>query len=240
MPLSIPDMPICRIISFPQPVAYQAALAQQYALAAQRGRGEIPDTLLLLEHLQVVTLGRGTKEADLLTGEAGLRARGIGVERVDRGGEITYHGPGQLVGYPILDLKQHGQDLHKYLRDLEEIIIQTLAAYGLDGERVPGRTGVWVHDRKIAAIGIKVSRWVSLHGWALNITTDLTPFRQDIVPCGIADRDVTSLRELLGERCPARADVESRLVAAFGETFGVEPAFAPETMFAAEMGIIGP
>ncbi len=227
-------MPICRIISYPQPIPYQVALAQQYDLAERRQRDEIPDTLLLLEHTPVITLGRGTKETDLLTDEASLLARGIAVERVDRGGEITFHGPGQLVGYPILDLRRHGQDLHKYLRDLEEVIIQTLAAYGLNGERVPGRTGVWVNDRKIAAIGIKVSRWVSLHGWALNITTDLTPFRRDIVPCGIADRDVTSLAELLPGCCPSRADVERRLIAAFVEKFHVQP------VFDAEMGILLP
>jgi len=193
----------------------------QYALAERRQRGEIPDTLLLLEHPSVITLGRGSREADLLTDEADLKARGIAVERVDRGGEISYHGPGQLVGYPILDLRGHGQDLHRYLRDLEEMIIQTLAVYGLQGERVPRRTGVWVQDRKIAALGIKVSRWVSMHGWALNITTDLTPFRRDIVPCGISDRDVTSLAELLPGQTPARAEVEKTLIAAFAEIFEV-------------------
>ena len=193
----------------------------QYALAERRQRGEIPDTLLLLEHPSVITLGRGSREADLLTDEADLKARGIAVERVDRGGEISYHGPGQLVGYPILDLRGHGQDLHRYLRDLEEVIIQTLAVYGLEGERVPRRTGVWVQDRKIAALGIKVSRWVSLHGWALNITTDLTPFRRDIVPCGISDRDVTSLAELLPGQTPARAEVEKTLLAAFAGIFEV-------------------
>jgi len=193
----------------------------QYALVERRQRGEIPDTLLLLEHPSVITLGRGSREADLLTDEADLKARGIAVERVDRGGEISYHGPGQLVGYPILDLRGHGQDLHRYLRDLEEMIIQTLAVYGLQGERVPRRTGVWVQDRKIAALGIKVSRWVSMHGWALNITTDLTPFRRDIVPCGISDRDVTSLAELLPGQTPARAEVEKTLLAAFAEIFEV-------------------
>ena len=183
----------------------------------------MPDTLLLLEHPPTITLGRGSHEADLLTDEASLRARGIGVERVDRGGEVSYHGPGQLVGYPILDLRGHGQDLHRYLRDLEEVLIRTLGVWGLEGKRVPGRTGVWVQDRKIAAIGIKVSRWVSMHGWALNITTDLTPFREDFVPCGIRDRDVISLAELLGDRCPVRAEVESTAVSAFAEVFDVTP-----------------
>lgn len=209
---------------------YRVALARQYALAEQRGRGEVPDTLLLLEHPPTITLGRGSREADLLTDEASLSARGIAVERVDRGGEVSYHGPGQLVGYPILDLRDHGQDLHRYLRDLEEVIIRTLAAWGLAGERVSGRTGVWVEDRKIAAIGIKVSRWISLHGWALNVTTDLTPFRRDIVPCGIRDRDVTSLAELLPGRALARAEVEGALLAAFADVFRVALDFSAERL----------
>jgi len=217
----IPDLPVCQVISYAAPVPYRDALARQYALAERRRLGAIPDTLLLLEHLPVITLGRGSRESDLLTDEAALRARGITVERVDRGGEVSYHAPGQLVGYPILNLREHGQDLHRYLRDLEEVIIRTLAVYGLPGGRVPGRTGVWVGDRKVAAIGIKVSRWVSLHGWALNITTDLAPFRRDIVPCGISDRDVTSLAELLPGDVPERADVERALLAAFAEVFQV-------------------
>ncbi len=212
----------CQLISYPDPVPYAEALALQYELADRRGRGEAPDTLLLLEHPPTVTLGRRTDERDLLSSEAALKARGFAVERVDRGGEITYHAPGQIVGYPILDLRGHGQDLHKYLRDLEEVLIQTLAVYRLAGERVPGRTGVWVGDKKIAAIGIKVSRWVALHGFALNITTDLTPFREDFVPCGIRDKEVTSLAEQLGPGCPGRAEVEPVIVENFGRVFGVD------------------
>ena len=223
MTLIIPGLPLCQVISYADPVPYRDALARQYALAERRQRGEVPDTLLLLEHPPVITLGRGSSESDLLTDEGALGARGITVERVDRGGEVSYHAPGQLVGYPILDLRAHGQDLHRYLRDLEEVLIRTLAAYGLPGERVPGRTGVWVRDRKIAAIGIKVSRWVSTHGWALNITTDLSPFRLDFVPCGIRDRDVTSVFEMLGERCPTRAEVEAVTVRAFADVFTVTP-----------------
>ena len=218
---TMPDRPICHVISYADPVPYPAALACQYALAGRRHRGEVPDTLLLLEHPPVITLGRGSHEADLLTDEASLRERGIMVERVDRGGEVSYHGPGQLVGYPILDLRGHGQDLHRYLRDLEEVIIRTLSVYDIQGERVAGRTGVWVGERKVAAIGIKVSRWISLHGWALNIKTDLTPFRQDIVPCGIRDRDVTSLVELMPGSTPERAPVERVLRTAFSEVFQV-------------------
>lgn len=230
MTTSIPDLPVCRILSYPQPVEYRTALAWQYALAEQRQRGNTPDTLLLLEHPPTITLGRRTDEADLRTDEASLKARGIAVERVDRGGEISYHAPGQLVGYPILDLRGRGQDLHRYLRDLEEVLIRTLAVYGLEGTRVPGRTGVWVDERKIAAIGIKVSRWVSLHGWALNITTDLTPFRRDFIPCGIRDRDVTSLAELLPGSTPARAEVENAVVAAFCQVFATEPNYFPNLL----------
>ncbi len=212
----------CQLISYPQSVPYAEALALQYGLAEQRGRGEVPDTLLLLEHPPTVTLGRRTDERDLKTSEAALKSRGFAVERVDRGGEITYHAPGQLVGYPILDLREHGQDLHKYLRDLEEALIRTLAVFGLTGERVPGRTGVWVRDKKIAAIGIKVSRWVSLHGFALNISNGLAPFREDFVPCGIRDKEVTSLEEQLGADCPGRAEVEAVIIAQFAQVFGVD------------------
>jgi len=210
----------CQFITYPNPIPYVDALALQYALAEQLGRGEISDTLLLLEHPPTITLGRRTVDSDLKTSEAALKERGFAVERVDRGGEITYHAPGQLVGYPILDLRRHGQDLHKYLRDLEEVLIQTVGVYGLIGERAAGRTGVWVGDEKIAAIGIKVSRWISLHGFALNISNDLRPFREDFVPCGIADRGVTSLTEQLGAMCPARATMEAVVVDKFAEVFG--------------------
>ena len=223
----------CDIITFPQPVPYPAALAAQAALAARRGRGECPDTLLLIQHPPTITLGRRTDETDLRTPEAALLGRGIAVERVDRGGEITAHGPGQAVGYPILDLRQHGQDLHRYLRDLEQVIIDTLAEYNLEGGRVPGLTGVWVDGRKIAAIGIKVSRWVSTHGWALNVSNDLTAFRQDIVPCGITDRDVTSLAECLGADCPPLAEVQARLAGHFARLFCVT------LVYRAELGILG-
>ena len=212
----------CQLITYPNPVPYAEALAQQYALADKVGRGETADTLLLLEHPPTITLGRRTQSGDLKTSEAVLKERGVAVERVDRGGEITYHAPWQLVGYPILDLRRHGQDLHKYLRDLEEVLIQTLSVFGLTGERVPGRTGVWVGDAKIAAIGIKVSRWISLHGFALNISNDLAPFRNDFVPCGISDKGVTSLKEQLGAACPARAAVEAVLLAQFAQIYGVD------------------
>ncbi len=218
----------CDIITLSEPVPYPAAQAAQAALAARRGRGECPDMLLLLQHPPTITLGRRTDEADLRTPEAALLEIGIAVERVDRGGEITAHGPGQAVGYPILDLRGHGQDLHRYLRDLEQVIIDTVGEYGLTGGRVPGLTGVWVDGRKIAAIGIKVSRWVSTHGWALNVSNDLSVFRQDIVPCGITDRDVTSLAECLGAECPLLDDVQARLAGHFARVFCVNPVYRSE------------
>jgi lipoyl(octanoyl) transferase len=208
-------------------------LEWQYDLVRRRQAGEIDDTLLLLEHPPTITLGRGTDDADLLTTEGVLAQRGVAVARVDRGGEITYHAPGQLVGYPILDLRRHGQDLHRYLRDLEEVLIRVLTAYGLSGSRIPGLTGVWVNEAKIAAIGIKVSRWVTMHGFALNIDLDLTPMRQDFVPCGIRDRGVTSLAEQTNGPSPSRTDVEILLVAAFADVFSFTPHFH------AGLGIIG-
>ncbi len=216
-------MPPCQILSCPGLTPYATALAWQRELARRRQAGEVPDTLLLLEHPPTITLGRGSHREDLLTSPDVLQRRGIDVIEADRGGEISYHAPGQLVGYPILDLRQHGQDLHKYLRDLEEVLIRSLGDFSLTGTRQPGLTGVWVGDAKIAAMGIKVTRWVSLHGFALNIDLDLTPMRRDFVPCGIRDRGVTSLRELRPERPWARAEVEDAVVKAFADVFGLDP-----------------
>ncbi len=221
----IPDaaQPLCHIISCPGLVPYDRALTWQYERARRRQAGEVTDTLLLLEHPPTITLGRRTQRADLLTPPERLREQGIAVVEVDRGGEITYHAPGQLVGYPILDLRAHGQDLHRYLRDLEETLIWALAGFGVAAGRQPGLTGVWVGNAKIAAIGIKVSRWVSLHGFALNIAPDLTPMRRDMVPCGIRDRGVTSLQELRPEKAWARAEVEAAVVAVFLTVFDMTP-----------------
>ena len=222
MPASIPEPTLCHVCSRPGLTPYADALAMQYALVGHRQAGDIPDTLLLLEHPPTITLGRASHETDLLTPIDTLTRRGIMVEHVDRGGEITYHAPGQLVGYPIFDLKGHGQDLHRYLRDLEEAIIQTLAMVDVVGTRVPGLTGVWVGDHKIAAIGIKASRWVSMHGFALNIVPDLAPMRTDIVPCGIRDRGVTSLAELLPEREWTRQDIEPLLLVSLARVFQLQ------------------
>ncbi len=198
-----------------------AAWAWQRELVARRSSGAIRDVLLLLEHPPTYTLGRATKPGHLLVSEAALAEQGIALIESDRGGDITFHGPGQVVGYPILKLSQHGGDLLRYLRMLEQVLIVALAEYGVAGGRIPGLTGVWVGEEKIAAIGVKLSAsGVTQHGFALNVTTDLRYFQQ-IIPCGIADKGVTSLERLLGA-APPRAEVELRVAAAFGEVFGVE------------------
>ena len=199
----------------------------QNALALQRLHGETSDVLLLLEHPPTLTLGRAAHRENLLADEAELRRQGVSILESDRGGDITYHGPGQLVGYPIMDLREppHTPDLHNYLRQLEEVLIRTLAHFNLKAGRFPGYTGVWLHldtaaPVKIAAIGIKVSRWITQHGFALNVAPNLAHFDW-IVPCGIQDYGVTSLaREL--KRDIAIAEVFPILIAAFGEVFDVE------------------
>ena len=152
---------------------------------------DLVDILLLLEHLPVYTIGRGSNREFLQDAD---RITGVEVHQIERGGEVTYHCPGQIVGYPILNLRHYRKDVHWYLRQLEEVIIQVLAQYDLRGERIPGLTGVWVEGRKVAAIGIKVSRWVTMHGFALNVCPDLKGFEY-IVPCGISDRAVGSMAE---------------------------------------------
>ncbi|MFN9264405.1 MAG: lipoyl(octanoyl) transferase LipB [Acidobacteriota bacterium] len=171
-----------------------AAYALQAELVGQRQRGEIGDQLLLVEHPHVVTMGRNGQSAHLLASAEVLAATGIEYHETNRGGDVTYHGPGQLVGYPIVQLNEWKRDVHAYVRALEEVIIRVLADFGLAGERVAGATGVWTRGAKICAIGVHLSRWVSSHGFALNVTTDLQYF-QYIVPCGLT-KPVTSLRKL--------------------------------------------
>lgn len=166
-------------------VPYADAL--QHALHAQRVAGAIPDTLLLLEHPPVITLGKAFHPEHLRYAREFYAQQGIELHPTDRGGDVTCHNPGQLVGYPIFDVAQHGRDLHKFLRDIEQAIVDALRAFGIEAHREAGYTGVWVGDAKIAAIGIKVTKWVSMHGFALNVNNDLRLF-QTIVPCGIADR----------------------------------------------------
>jgi len=180
-------------------VPYAEALALQRSLVEERRAGLIGDTLLLLEHPHVITLGvRGDGgRSHLLASSETLAARGVEVHETGRGGDITYHGPGQLVGYPIIDLKPDRCDVHRYVRDLEGVLIRTASDYGIDAGRVEGLTGVWVGNEKLAAIGVRIARWITSHGFALNVTSDLDFFKL-IVPCGIADRGVTSLSRLVG------------------------------------------
>jgi lipoyl(octanoyl) transferase len=201
-------------------VPYGEALAIQSVLAEERRHGRIGDVLLLLEHPHVLTLGaRGDGgRAHILATPARLSELGVTVVETGRGGDVTYHGPGQLVGYPILDLQPDRCDVHKYVRDIEEVIIRTVADYAVQAGRIRGLTGVWVGHEKIAAIGIRISRWITSHGFAFNVSTDLDYFRL-IVPCGISDRGVTSLDKLLG-RPVAFDEVEERLSRHFCDVFG--------------------
>jgi lipoyl(octanoyl) transferase len=217
-------------------ISYDEGLAVQRALVEARRADRIPDTLLLLEHPHVLTLGvRSSKPADdgserrwpnVLATRERLIELGVAVRETGRGGDVTYHGPGQIVGYPILDLRPDRQDVHRYVRDLEEVLIRACCDFGIDAHRAAGLTGVWVDHparapEKIAAIGVRIARWITSHGFALNVNTALDYFDL-IVPCGIADRGVTSFQARLG-RPVATALVEDRLVARFGEVFDREP-----------------
>jgi len=196
---------------------YRDCWSLQQRLSDERRAGLIDDTLLLTEHDHVYTIGRSGNEHHLLASSEELERRNIAVVRSDRGGDITYHGPGQLVAYPILDLRGYHLDLHRYLRDLEEVVIRTLADYRVTSGRLPGYTGVWAGGEKICAIGIKSHSWVTMHGLALNVTTDLRLFDR-IIPCGIFERGVTSIREIVGREVPLE-EVAGRLVAHFAQVF---------------------
>jgi lipoyl(octanoyl) transferase len=213
-------------IERPGTVPYGAALELQRARVEQRRAGSIVDTLILLEHPHVITLGTSARRDHVLIDAAAGQLLGIDVFDTGRGGDVTYHGPGQLVGYPILDLKPDRCDLHRYVRELEEVLIRALAGFGIGGSRKAGLTGVWAGDEKVAAIGVRVSSgWIASHGFALNVTTDLSYFGS-IVPCGITQYGVTSLGRLLGKP-PAMKDVETAVVAAFCEVFGAQLEHAP-------------
>jgi lipoyl(octanoyl) transferase len=223
-------------------IGYGEGLELQRRLLEERRAESRPDTLLLLSHPPVVTVGRGSSPGHVLLPEDELRRRGISLWETDRGGDVTFHGPGQVVGYVIFDLRRHGQDLHRFLRRIEESVLRALAAFGVEGGRIHGLTGVWVGERKVCAIGIKVSRWISMHGFALNVSTDLSYF-DVIVPCGIADRQVTSLAALLG-RSVDRRQVENAVANAFAREFGLElqeesldPSFAIDVRAARRVAI---
>ena len=197
-------------------VPYQEAWDLQRSLAGAVSQGAIPDTVVFLEHPPVLTLGRRTDEAELHVPEGAE----VDVIKTDRGGKSTFHGPGQLVCYPILDLKHHGQDVKKYVRDLEEALIRTVAALGLEARRIDGLTGVWLHrpPRKIASIGVHISRWVTTHGYALNVDLDPAPFTEWITACGLEDAAFTTIARELGR--PVLVDEVRPLArAALGEVF---------------------
>jgi len=200
-------------------VPYAQALELQRSLVEQRRHDQIDDQILLVEHPHVLTLGvRGDGgRSHILADDSALAAGGIEIHETGRGGDVTYHGPGQIVGYPIVDLKPDRCDVHKYVRDLEEVLIRTAADYGIEAGRVEGLTGVWVGREKLAAIGVRIARWVTSHGFAFNLTTDLDYFNL-IVPCGIADRGVTSLARLL-RRDVDRTEAEDRIVGHFCRVF---------------------
>ena len=200
----------------PGRLPYREALALQEALLETRPQGDA-DVLVLLEHPPVITCGRGAREEHLLLSPEELARRGIEVVRTGRGGDVTYHGPGQLIGYPIVDLDAVDRDLHRYLRQLEDVLIAVLATYDVRGERVTGKTGVWVEGEKIASIGVGVRRWVSWHGFALNLDDDLDGFSA-IVPCGLTGVRMTSLERLL-DRPVFRPEAEERIIHAFATIF---------------------
>jgi lipoyl(octanoyl) transferase len=203
-------------------IEYAAGLALQERLVAARGKQEIPDTLLLLEHDPVITLGRGAKQQNVLASRALLAAQGVALHETGRGGDVTYHGPGQLVGYPILDLNPDRKDVRRYVRNLEEVMIRIAAHYGLQAGRIAGLNGTWVEDRKLGAVGVRIARWITMHGFAINVTTNLSAFDL-IVPCGIKDKRVTSLeQELRPAKAPSMDEVMGVATAAFAEVFGAE------------------
>ena len=203
----------------PGTLPYAALLELQADLVSRRRAGEVPDTLILLEHPHVITLGSASDPAHVLLDEEERRRRGIELFEAGRGGDVTYHGPGQLVAYPILDLKPDRKDLHRYLRDLEEVRIPVAAAFGVTAARSGAGTGIWTAGGKLAAIGVRVSSgWITSHGVALNVSAELAYF-DTIVPCGIPDAGVTSMERELGA-APDASAVRRSLVRRFGETFG--------------------
>jgi lipoyl(octanoyl) transferase len=206
---------VCQVADLGR-IGYARAFEIQRALAERRKRGEIPDQLLFVEHPHVVTMGRNGHDENILSSPEALERAGIEFHQTDRGGDVTYHGPGQIVGYPIFDLREWKRDVVAYVRGLEQVLIEALGEFGIDSGRVDGATGVWTSHGKIAAIGVHISRWVTSHGFALNVDTDLNYFEY-IVPCGLT-KPVTSMRALGSQA--SRADVISALERRFGHVFG--------------------
>ena len=213
----MPTLHVCAL----GPTTYREGLAIQETLVRLRAEGATGDWLLFPDHPSVLTIGRQPSEGNLRVDAAALERLGIEVFEVTRGGDVTWHGPGQLVGYPVVDLARVNRDLHRWLRVLEEAVIRTLAHWGLPGERVAGRTGVWVEGEKIASIGVAVRRWVGYHGFALNVSPALDAFEL-IHPCGLHDIRMTSMAEKLGERCPSLAEVRARSARELAGQLGYE------------------
>jgi len=216
---------------------YEEALELQRALARERISGGIPeDLLLLVEHPPVVTLGRSTKSRNVISSAEYLASKGVELFEVERGGDVTFHGPGQLVGYPIIDLKRHKLDLHWFLRQVEEALIRTLGAYSISAERNTGYTGVWTKGRKIASIGVHARDWVTWHGFALNVTTDLSYFDL-IIPCGIDGVTMTSIEREVDARQeipPLTLEAAGQIIAgSFGDLFGLKPVAVDATALTA-------
>ena len=201
-------------------VPYAEGLQIQEQLVAERQADRIVDVLLLLEHEPVFTMGRNARAENVLLSAEALRSRGFEIFETGRGGDVTYHGPGQVVGYPILELPTDRRDVHRYVRDLEEVMIRACADYGITAGRIQGKTGTWVGEEKIGAIGVRIARWVTSHGFALNVTNDLAPFAL-IVPCGIRGLGVTSLSRLLGREV-AVDEAAGRLAAHMASVFDLE------------------
>jgi lipoyl(octanoyl) transferase len=201
-------------------VQYTDGLLMQASAIEGLREGTAAEQLFLLEHNHVFTLGRAANAGNILLSKEALDAEGIEVFETGRGGDVTYHGAGQLVGYPIINLKPDRQDVHRYVRDLEEVLMRTIADYGVEGARIKGLTGVWVGNEKIAAIGVRIARWITSHGFALNVNTDLRYFRM-IVPCGITDKGVTSLAKILGREVELQ-EVAQHAAKHFAEVFARE------------------
>ena len=216
-------------------IDYKEAWDLQKHTFELRHQKKITDFIFLLEHPNTYTLGKVADEKNLVGSKEYLEKKNISVYNIDRGGDITYHGPGQIVGYPIIDLNDWQNDTHKYLRSLEEVIIRTCSNYGIKGIRDPKYTGVWIENRKIAAIGVKISRWITMHGFAFNVNTDLSLF-SGIIPCGIADKEVTSLKKELSRDVPV-SEVKKILLKNFMDVFGYNrfSVFPKEKLLTAEV-----
>lgn len=199
---------------------YRKIWKLQKKLFIQVGKQRNLNYLILTEHKPIITIGKSGSKSHLLTDASNLRAKNIEVVKVDRGGDITFHGPGQIVGYPILNLMHFKMDIHWYLRSIEQVILATLSDIGISAHRLQGLTGIWVDDKKICAIGVKITRWVTMHGFALNVSTDLNYFRH-IIPCGVKDRGVTSISEIVGNII-ALKDVYKYLIVNFEKVFSIK------------------